>query len=99
MVLFTFYGQIHHYTGHWRSRTGRSNKTEIFQFIIWISVFLFANLLKPIWREAFDIAVLDDLVGVHDDRDEQGEHHVDEQTDEEVEVDTAEKKLHEEDNW
>ena len=46
--------------------------------------------MKPIWREAFVIAVLDDLVGVHDDRDEQGEHHVDEQTDEEVEVDTAE---------
>ena len=35
------------------------------------------------------VVVLDHLVRVHDDRDEQGEHHVDEQTDEEVEVDTA----------
>ena len=89
MVLFTFYGQIHHYTGHWRSRTGRSNRTEYFQFIVWFSVFLFANLLKPIWREAFVVAVLDDLVGVHDDRDEQGEDDIDEQADEEVEVDSA----------
>ena len=89
MVRFTFYGQIHHYTGHWRSRTGRSNRTENFQFIF--SVFRSPNLLKSVGWKAFIVAVLDDLVGVHDDRDEQGEHHVDEQTDEEIEVDTAEK--------
>lgn len=47
------------------------------------------KLLQPVGWKAFVVAVLDDLVGVHDDRDEQGEHHVDEQTDEEVEVDTA----------
>ena len=93
MVRFTFYGQIHHYTGRWRSRTGRSNKTEFYNLSSDYRFFLLANLLKPIWREAFVVAVLDDLVGVHDDRDEQGEHHVDEQTDEEVEVDTAEKKI------
>ena len=47
------------------------------------------DLLQTIWREALVVAVLDDLVGVHDDRDEQGEDDVDEQADEEVEVDSA----------
>ncbi len=32
------------------------------------------------------MSMLDNLVGVHDDRDEEGEHHVDEEGAEEVEV-------------
>ena len=45
--------------------------------------------MQSVWREALVVAVLDDLVGVHDDRDEEGEDDVDEEADEEVEVDTA----------
>ena len=47
------------------------------------------DLLQTIRRKALVVAVLDDLVGVHDDRDEQGEDDVDEEADEEVEVDSA----------
>ena len=47
------------------------------------------DLLQTIRWEALVVAVLDDLVGVHDDRDEQGEDDIDEQADEEVEVDSA----------
>jgi len=47
------------------------------------------KLLQTIRGEALVVAVLDDLVGVHDDRDEQGEDNVDEEADEEVEVDSA----------
>ncbi len=32
------------------------------------------------------MSMLDNLIGVHDDRDEEGEHHVDEEGAEEVEV-------------
>ena len=45
--------------------------------------------MQSIRREALVVAVLDDLVGVHDDRDEEGEDDVDEEADEEVEVDSA----------
>ena len=47
------------------------------------------DLLQSIRREALVVAVFDDLVGVHDDRDEEGEDDVDEEADEEVEVDSA----------
>jgi len=47
------------------------------------------KLLKPVGWEAPLVAVLDDLVGVHDDRDEEREHHVDEQAYKGVEVDSA----------
>ena len=66
-------------------------KLKIFNESSGYICFSFANLLQPVGWKAFVVAVLDDLVGVHDDRDEQGQHHVDEQTDEEVEVNTAEK--------
>ena len=58
-------------------------------FSFFINDFVGADLLQTIWWEAFVIAVLDDLVGVHDDRDEEGEHHVDEEADEYIQVDPA----------
>ena len=51
-ALFTFYGQIHHYTGHWRSRTGRSNKTENFQWIFWLYLFFFCKPVAAGWVES-----------------------------------------------
>ena len=47
------------------------------------------KLLQPVRGETALVAVLDDLVGVHDDRDEEGEHHVDEEADEYIQVDPA----------
>ena len=75
-----------------RSRTRPWSKTEyfaVFKQICLQNLFYWPDLLQPIWREALVVAVLDDLVGVHDDRDEQGEDDIDEQADEEVEVDSA----------
>ena len=47
------------------------------------------ELLQSGGREAVGVVVLDDLVGVHDDGDEQGEDNVDEEAYEGVEVDSA----------
>ena len=41
------------------------------------------------WGEALVVTVLDDLIGVHNDGDKEGEHHVDEEANEYVEVDAA----------
>ena len=68
---------------------GSGIELNVYIFQFFINDFVGADLLQTIWWEAFVIAVLDDLVGVHDDRDEQGEDDIDEQADEEVEVDSA----------
>ena len=57
--------------------------------MVFKQIIIYSDLLQSVWREALVVAVLDDLVGVHDDRDEEGEDDVDEEADEEVEVDTA----------
>ena len=45
--------------------------------------------VTPVGGKAALVAILDDLVGVHDDGDEEGQHHVDEQADERVQVHPA----------
>ena len=88
----TFYEQTPRCTGHLRSRTRPLSKTEHFagfKQICLQNFFNWPDLLQTIWREALVVAVLDDLVGVHDDGDEEGEDDVDEEADEEVEVDSA----------
>ena len=47
------------------------------------------ELLQPGRGEAVGVVVLDDLVGVHDDGDEQGEDNIDEEAYEGIEVDSA----------
>jgi len=47
------------------------------------------KLFQPAGRKAIVVAVLDDLIGVHDDGDEEGEHHIDEEADEGVEIKPA----------
>ena len=46
--------------------------------------------LQPTWRESTLVAVLDHPVRVHYDRDEEGEHHIDEEANEPIKVEPAE---------